>query len=263
MQTAPSVVESTLHTRDGGDLTTLASFHYAKAKFRFTERDRHIWMSCIDSGYGNSAVDKHFLETHVDQPVYRDLDDPVIVRGIGGAKVACTQVAIFPVYYPTLDSHLAKMTRAYHIFADLGCELLIWIDTIYLERIVLFFSSAVPQMRLGNCESVAVRISVFKKQLVKKVLVRATKRTIIPANSTAIIEVKLSRTLPTDQDYILTPSKLKTISATGAGAPHGIFAYDQQSILFTNVNDADVTIFHNTVLQNVESIQKAHHAAWE
>jgi hypothetical protein len=263
MQTAPSVVESTLHTRDGGDLTTLASFHYAKAEFRLTERDRHIWMSCIDSGYGNSAVDKLFLETHVDQPVYRDLDEPVIVRGIGGAKVACTQLAIFPVYYPTLDGRLAKMTRAYHIFADLGCELLIGIDTIYLERIDLFFSSAVQQMRLGNCESVAVRISVFKKQLVKKVPVRAAKRTIIPANSTAIMEVKLSRTLPTDQDYIFTPSKLKPISAAGAGAPHGIFAHDQRSILFTNVNDADVTNFHNTVLGHVESIQKAHHAAWE
>jgi hypothetical protein len=120
------------------------------------------------------------------------------------------------------------------VFADLGCGLLIGIDTIYLERIDLFFSSAVPQMRLGNCESVAVRISEFKKQLVKKVPVRATKRTVIPANSTAIMEVKLSRTLPTDQDFIFTPSKLKTISAAGAGAPHGIFAHDQRSILFTN-----------------------------
>jgi hypothetical protein len=33
--------------------------------------------------------------------------------------------------------------------------------------------------------------------------------------------------------------------------------------LQTNVNDADVTIFYNTVLRHVESIQKAHHAAWE
>jgi hypothetical protein len=172
-------------------------------------------------------------------------------------------LAIFPIYYPTMDGRLAKIIRPYHILADLGCELLIGIDTIYLERIDLFFSSAVPQMRLGNCEPAAVKISVFKKQLVKKIPVRAAKRTVVPANSTPVMEIKIGRNLPQDQDYIFTPNKLKTISAMGAGPLHGIFAHDQHTMLFTNVNDTDITIFHNTVLGHVESIQKAHHADWE
>jgi hypothetical protein len=208
-------------------------------------------MSCVDSGYGNSAVDKMFLQKRVKQPIIRDLESPVLVRGIGGAKVACTQVAIFPIYYPTMDGRLAKITRPYHIFADLGCELLIGIDTIYLERIDLFFSSAVPQMRLGNCDAAAVKISVFKKQLVKKVPVRTAKRTVVPANSTAVMEIKIGRNLPQNQDYIFTPNKLKTISAMGAGAPHGIFTHDQSTVMFTNVNDMDVTIFYNTILGHV------------
>jgi hypothetical protein len=263
VQTAKQVIESALHTRDGTDLTTLASFHYAKAQFMLAENDRSSSLACIDSGYGNSAVDQEFLESQVLKPVYQTLDSPVVVRGIGGAKVACTQVAIFPAYFPTIDGRLAKITRPYHIFPKLGCELLIGIDTIYLERIDLFFSAAIPQMRLGNCDNAAVAMAVFKKELIRKVLVRASKRTTVPPNSTTIVEVKLARPLPINQDYLFTPNKLRTLAAAGAGAPHGVFAHDQKAVLFTNVNDVAVTIFHNTVLGHVESVQNSHHACWE
>jgi hypothetical protein len=257
------VIESIAHTNDDNDMSTLASFHYAKAQFKLAKGDHHTALACIDSGYGNSAVDQKFLETRVQSPTYRSLDSPVVVRGIGGAKVTCTKVAIFATYWPTIDGRLAKITRPYHIFPDLGCELLIGIDTIYQERIDMFFSSAVPQMRLGNCEAAAVRISVFRKELVKKVPVRAAKRTTVPPRSSAVVEIKLGRTLPLNQDYIFTPSRLKTITAAGAGAPHGVMAHDQRSILFTNVNDTEVTIYHNTVLGHLESIQRANHAHWD
>jgi hypothetical protein len=263
VQTSREVSESALHTRDGGELSTLASFHYAKADFILAPSDRNSSTACIDSGYGNSVVDKHFLESTVKEPTYRYLDTPVVVRGIGGAKIACKEVAIFATYWPTMDGRLAKITRVYHIFPELGCDLLIGMNTIYLERIDMFFSSAIPQMRFGNCEGAAIRISVFTKDVVKKVPVRAATRTVVPPNSSTIVAIKMGRTLPPNQDYIFTPAKLKTISAVGAGALHGIFAHDQQTILFTNVNDTDITIFHNTILGHVESIQKAHHADWD
>jgi hypothetical protein len=253
VQTARPVIESVLRSEDN-DQTTLASFHYAKAEFMLSENDHRTSLACVDSGYGNSAVDKRFLETHVQEPVYQELETPVVVRGIGGAKVTCKQVAIFSVYWPTLDGRLARITRPYHIFPDLGCELLIGIDTIYTERIDLFFSAAIPQMRLGTCEGASVRISVFEKKLVGKIPVRAAKRTVVPANSTTVVEIKLGCDLPQNQDSIFTPSKLRTVSAAGAGAPHGIFTYQKASVLFTNINDRDITIFHNTVLGHVESI---------
>jgi hypothetical protein len=262
VQNAKQVIESALHTRDGTDLTTFTNFHYVKAEFMLTKNDRTNSLACIDSGYGNSAVDQDFLNT-VHAPIYQALDSPVLVRGIGGAKVACTQVAVFSIYFPTIDGRLAKITRPYHIFPKLGCDLLVGIDTIYLECIDLFFSVAVPQMRLINCDNAAVCMTVFKKELIRKVLVRASKRTTVPPNSTTIVEVKMARPLPINQDYLFTPNKLRTLSAAGAGAPHGVFAHDQKAILFTNVNDVAVTIFHNTVLGHVKSVQKAHHAYWE
>jgi hypothetical protein len=159
-----------------------------------------------------------------------------MVRGIGGAKIACKGVAILATYWPTMDGRLAKITRVNHIFPELGCDLLIGMDTIYLERIDMFFSSAIPRMRFDNCEGAAIRISVFTKDIIKKVPVRVATRTVVPPNSSTIVAIKMGRTLPPNQDYIFTPAKLKTISAVGAGAPHGIFAHDQQTILFTNVN---------------------------
>jgi hypothetical protein len=263
VQTSSEVSESALHTCDGAELSTLASFHYAKADFILAPSDGNTSAACIDNGYGNSAVDKHYLKTKVKEPTYQYLDMPVMVRGIGGAKIACKEVAIFATYWPTMDGRLAKLTRVYHIFPELGCHLLIGIDTIYLELIDMFFSSAVPQMRFGNCEGAAIRISVFAKDMIKKVPVRAATRTVVLHNSSMVAAIKMGRTLPPNQDYIFTPTKLKTIPAMGGGAPHIIFFHDQQTILFVNVNDTDATIFHNTILSHMESIQKAQHADWD
>jgi hypothetical protein len=246
---------------DVGDVSSLASFHYARADFQLTEAGEQTATACIDSGYGNSAVDEAFLQT-VPDPVYRTLDIPVVVRGIGGAKVKCTRVAIFATYWPTMDGRLARITRPYHIFPNLGCDLLIGIDTVYLERIDLSFSAAVPQMRIGTCDAASVRITVFKKELIKKIAVRAARRTVIPPNSTVTVEIKFGRSLPPNQDYLFTPSKLRTITSTGAGPPHGLLSHDQRSLLFTNVTSTEMTIFHNTILGHVESVQKAHHATW-
>jgi hypothetical protein len=75
VQTSPEVIESALHTRDGSELSTLASFRYAKAEFILAPSDRKTSTACIDSSYGN----KHYLETKVKEPTYRYLDTPVVV----------------------------------------------------------------------------------------------------------------------------------------------------------------------------------------
>jgi hypothetical protein len=254
VSTAKTVIPSARGPEDGAEeIGNLASFHYARAEFQLAEGDKNTATACIDSGYSNSAVDKAFL-VQVANPTYRTLDVPVVVRGIRGAKVTCTRVAVFSTFWPTMDGRLAKITRPYHIFPNLGCELLVGIDTIYLERIDLFFSAAVPQMPIGTCDAASVRITVFKKELIKKIAVRAARRTIIPPNSTVTVEIKFGRSLPPNQDYLFTPSKLRTITSTGAGPPHGLLSHDQRSLLFTNVNSTEMTIFHNTILGHVECV---------
>jgi hypothetical protein len=47
-----------------------------------------------------------------------------------------------------------------------------------------------------------IRISVFRKELVRKVPVRLATRITIPGNSTAVVEIKMARPLPQNQDYL-------------------------------------------------------------
>jgi hypothetical protein len=185
--------------------------------------------SCGDSSYGNSAVDAAFVAQRVANPTYQLRKEPKEVRGIGGGIAMCDKLLILPVYYPTMDGNSAEITRPFHVFPDLGVDLLLSIDTIREEGIDIFFSSTVPQMRIASCQNAAVKIDVWDGDRVTKIPVRAAATAVVPANSTAIVEIKVSRHLPSNQDYLFTSSRLKSVSATGAGASHAVVSHDQKN----------------------------------
>jgi hypothetical protein len=240
----------------------LASYHYAEAQFVLQPGGNDSRTSCVDSGYANSAVDAEFVTKHVDNPTYQLLATPKEVRGIGGGIAMCTKLLLLPFYYPTMDGNYVELTRPLHVFPDLGVDLLCGIDTIREEGIDMFFSSTVPQMRIASCINAAVRINVLSGKQVTKVPVRTTATVVIPANSTSIVEIKVSRHLPTNQDYLFTPSKLKSVSASGSGAPHAVVSHDQKNVMFTNLHDTDITLFRNTVIRYLQSTNSEELAVW-
>jgi hypothetical protein len=138
-----------------------------------------------------------------------------------------------------MDGNYVELTRPLHVFPDLGVDLLCGIDSIREEGIDIFFSSTVPQMRIASCLNAAVRINVLSGKQVTKVPVRTTATVVLPANSTSIVEIKVSRQLPTNQDYLFTPSMLKSVSASGSGTPHAVVSHDQKNVMFTNLHDTD------------------------
>jgi hypothetical protein len=242
----------------------LASYHYAEARFVLQPGSVESRTCCMDSGYGNSAVYADFITKHVPHPVYHVLEEPKEVRGIGGGIAMCTKLLMLTIYYPTMDGRYAELHRSFHVFPDLGVDLLCGIDTIREEGIDMFYSSSVPQMRIASCDNAAVRIDVRTGKQVKKVPVCAASTTVILANSTAIIAIKTpdSANLPSNQDYLFTPSKLKSVSVSGSGAPHAVVSHDQKNILFTNLQDTDVTLFKNTVLGHLQSTSSEDVAVW-
>jgi hypothetical protein len=242
--------------------TRLASYHYAEAQFVLQPGSTASRLSCVDSGYGNSAVDAAFVAQRVANLTYQLLKEPKKVRGIGGGIAMCDKLLILPVYYPTMDGNYAEITRPFHVFPDLGVDLLLGIDTIREEGIDIFFSSTMPQMRIASCQNAAVKIDVRDGDRVTKIPVRAAATAVVPANSTAIVEIKVSRHLPSNQDYLFTPSRLKSVSATGAGAPHAVVSHDQKNIMFTNLHDADITLFKNTVVWHLHSTDSKEVAVW-
>jgi hypothetical protein len=242
----------------------LASYHYAEARFALQPGSVDSRICCMDSGYGNSAVNADFITKHIPHPVYHLLEHPKEVRGIGGGIAMCTKLLMLTIYFPTMDGRYAELHRPFHVFPDLGVDLLCGIDTIREEGIDMFYSSSVPQMRIASCDNAAVKIDVRTGDQVKKVPVRAASTTVIPANSTAIVAIKTpdSANLPSNQDYLFTPSRLKSVSASGTGAPHAVVSHDQKNILFTNLHDTDVTLFKNTVIGHLHSTGSEEVAVW-
>jgi hypothetical protein len=168
----------------------LASYHYAEAQFVLQPGSTDSRASCVDSGYGNSAVDAAFVARRVANPTYQVLKEPKEVRGIGGGIAMCDKLLLLPVYYPTMDGNFAEITRPFHVFPELGVDLLLGIDTIREEGIDIFFSSTVPQMRIASCGNTAVRIEVRSGKQVSRVPVRTAATVVVPANATSIVETK-------------------------------------------------------------------------
>jgi hypothetical protein len=161
-----------------------------------------------------------------------------------------------------MDGNYVELIRPLHVFPDLGVDLLCGIDTIREEGIDMFFSSTVPQMRIASCQNTAVRINVLDGRQVTRVPVRTATTVVVPANATSIVEIKVSRQLPPNQDYLFTPSRLKSVAASGAGAPHAVVSHDQKNVMFTNLHDTDVTLFKNTVIGHLQSTGSEDVAVW-
>jgi hypothetical protein len=240
----------------------LASYHYSKARFMLRPGDTTTHMACFDPGYGNSAVDEAFIQAHVPDPTYHQLQIPKEVHGIGGGVALCTKLLMLKVFYLTMDGRYAEITRPFHVLPDLGVELLCGIDTIREEGIDIYYSSTIPQMRIASCQGAAIAIDVYDGEKVHKIPVRTLEKTVIPANSTAVIAIKTPRELPPNQDYLFTPSRLRSVTSSGAGAPHAVFSHDQKNVLFTNLQDTDTTMYANTVIGHLHSTESEKVAVW-
>jgi hypothetical protein len=154
------------------------------------------------------------------------------------------------------------MTRPFHVFPELGVDLLCGVDTLREEGIDMYYSSTLPQIRIASCRGAAVAIDVCDGEKVRKVPVRTTESTVIPANSTAVIAVKIPRSLPSNQDYLFTPNKLRSVATSGTGAPHAVFSHEQKKVLFTNLQDTDITLFDNTVIGHLHCTASENVAVW-
>jgi hypothetical protein len=240
----------------------LSGYHFAKARFSLQPDAETTYIACLDSGYGNSAVDRDYITRNIPNPEFHTLKNPKEVRGIGGGIAMCTQLLMLPVYWLTVNGALAKMIRPFHVFPDLGVDLLCGVDTLREEGIDMYYSSARPQMRIASCAGVSVAIEVCDGENVQKAPVHVAANVVIPANSTSVIPIRVSRLLPTNQDYLFTPSQLKSISSSGAGAPHSVFSHDQKNVMFTNAQDTDLTLFRGTMIGHLESTESEQVAVW-
>jgi len=117
----------------------LADFHYAKT-FWYTAPGGTPHVACIDSGFGNSAVDKELQRRLYPDAQLLQLPRLRVVEDLGGAECTATHVVVLKIVMKGTDGRFAELLRPFHIFKDLSVPLLIGNDTMKPEKFNLFYS---------------------------------------------------------------------------------------------------------------------------
>ena len=193
----------------------LANFHYAKT-FWYTSPNSSPHFACIDSGFGNSAVDDK-LQCRLHPDAERlPLPKPRVVEGLGGAKCTATHVVVMRIFMKGMDGCFAELVRPFHVFKDLSVPLLVGNDIMKPEKFDLLYSS--NRLRIGACDGISVQITVHDGHHFTRILVRCAAPVTIPSGTTTVVGVKFGRALEPNQDYQFTPIQTRS-AISGAGAP--------------------------------------------
>ena len=236
----------------------LADFHYAQA-FWYVEPAINPHVSCIDSGFGNSAIDDGLQLRLYPDATRLLLPYPWVVKGLGGAEYTATHVVLLTFYMKGTDGRYAQIIRPFHVFKDLSVPLLIGNDIMKPEKFDLLYST--NRLCISACNGVCIQITVFSGSKYSRIPVRCAEAVVLPAGSSVVVGVKLGRILEPNQDYQFTP--LHTRSAvTGAGAPHAVVQHNQKGLLYTNFDDRPLMIFKGSLLGHVCSLETSASLAW-
>jgi len=237
----------------------LADFHYAKT-FWYTTPGGTPHMACIDSGFGNSAVDdelQRWLYPGAEQLL---LPCPRVIEGLGGAVCTATHMAILRIFMKGTDGRFAELVRPFHVFKDLSVPLLIGNDIMKPEKFDLLYSS--NRLQIGACDGIPVQITVHAGHRFTRIPVRCAVVVIIPSGTSTIVGVKFGHALEPNQDYQFTPIQIRS-AISGAGAPHSVLRHNQRELLYTNFADKPLTICKGTVLRHVCSLDSSSSLSWE
>jgi len=260
MEQPPHLVESKAEM--GSDPTAgLRDYHYVKLPFS-TSIAGATHLACMDTGYGNSAVDKTFLQKCAAGASCITLPQPQWVLGMGGGRKLLDEVAMLTIYLRGNDGRMATFTRPFRVFVDLSVPLLVGIDIIALEDMVLTFKPT-PAVMIGSCAGVRVPVTLRQEQQYRKILVRIRNPIKLPPRRTMKVNVRLSQKLNAEETYLFSPSPLHSATSSGVGAPHAMVSYDQSQIAFTNFLHTPVQLFKGTVIGIMQPMSGAHYVAWE
>jgi hypothetical protein len=81
----------------------LSSYHFARAGFKLQSNDQMSHVAYLDSGYGNSTVDRDYIAKHISNPQLHTLETPKEVRGIGGGIAMYTEILMLHIFCSTMD----------------------------------------------------------------------------------------------------------------------------------------------------------------
>jgi len=154
----PTVVVESKSVIPADPTDGLADFHYAQA-FWYVTPGTNLHVSCIDSGFGNSAIDDELQARLYPDTPRLPLPHPRVVEGLGGPECTATYVVLLTIYMKGTDGRYAQLVRPFHVFKKLSVPLLIGNDIVKPEKFDLLYST--NRLRIGACDGVCVQITVY------------------------------------------------------------------------------------------------------
>ncbi|RPA80372.1 hypothetical protein BJ508DRAFT_327484 [Ascobolus immersus RN42] len=262
-------------------LDHLTAFNYMSVATQFKpgKTDEMCLTSILDTGYGNSGVARkiieHIQESYTGNTVELiDLPRARIITGLGGAQTTISQVALFDLYFHTIDGAYAHMRRPLGVFEDLPYSILLGNDVLATEGFLLDPTKKLVDVR--SChdpggEPARLSVEINRRRVVRGKPVRAFKSIIVPAWSSVILginQLHLPLEDPADDTYRFVPGS-DTLKLHGvkklpvdSGSPHGLVTYDQSCLVYTNFGDKNVKISRVQVLGTVHSVRDVAYHAW-
>ena len=201
------IVESTATgKRQANPLQGFSDYHYATANFQL-EPNGVTYSACVDSGYGNSAINEDFLFSlpAEHQGKLYTLDKPSRVGGVGGGSMIATEAVEMGMVMRSDDGRFAHIPCILHIFKNPSTPVLLGSDTLHPCKIDLLYSRKKPKMRIDTCEGIEIPVTIHTGQHIKKETVRVARQTLVPPGATVILPIAFAP-VPANQTYIFSPS---------------------------------------------------------
>ena len=128
---------------------------------------------------------------------------PMKVQGLGSGSHAAGDYVELELFLPTTNGRMAVILRETHIVDDVKANVLTGTDILVPEQIDVFLSQ--QKAILSSCQGVKIKIYVTALSNQTNQILLSNDRMMIPACSSAMVQIKPIHKLPTDRDLLFKP----------------------------------------------------------
>lgn len=215
---------------------------HTQVRFRLQE-EGPTDSACADTGCGDSAVDRQYLEQNERFVLERiKFDQPKAIEGMGGAVMMLTEAVRLPIYLPATNHQQAHFTATFYVFDNLGVKLLFGVDTLVNQRIDIKHDN---KLVINACQGLTIRTVVGAATRPRPHPVRSKSFASIPGEASTVIPLKPFQSNEANM-FRFVPNI--HVQDHGYGTPHAIIAPKQTGLLATNWLPHTVRIRPNRLL---------------
>jgi hypothetical protein len=200
------IVHSTAKLITSPDGLAFRNYHYCTALVRLTSNgpDESV---CLDTGCTMTLIDRKFAQRLLPNLQLRQMPKAISVTGIGDDRHESAEYILLDLYFPAVvrgRSVLAHVSGEAHIVDNLRANALVGVDLLTPSSFTINLSKA--EATIASCQDAAVKLRITPKdnRRVNRA-VSVLQDTIVPANSSSLVQIKYKGVIPSGRDYLFEP----------------------------------------------------------